>query len=140
MKRVFAICVLLFVVLTVACNAQPNATSTYEVGIVNPLAGKTYLFFADIKTDTSTTQLVNNMDYLSPNVSSLLKTLTNFRTVGDTTFGEFTLNDVDYKRFIKGGLVQKDTATNKYSGMTVTFWSLMDQLEKRPGFFMRKKK
>lgn len=132
----------LFAVITfiVACNAQPNSTSTYEVGIVNPLANKTYIFFKDVKTDTSTSQLVNNMDYLSPNVSGLITPLTNFRTVGDTLIGEYTLADVDYKRFIKGGLVQKDNSTNKYSGMTVTFWSVMDQLEQRPGFFMRKKK
>lgn len=132
----------LFAVVTfiVACNAQPNSTSTYEVGIVNPLANKTYIFFKDVKTDTATSQLINNMDYLSPNVSGLITPLTNFRTVGDTLIGEYTLADVDFKRFVKGGLVQKDNSTNKYSGMTVTYWSVMDQLEQRPGFFMRKKK
>lgn len=139
MIKLFALLAMV-VLLTVACNAQPNSTSTYEVGIVNPLANKTYIFFKEVKTDTASSQLVSNMDYLSPNVSALITVLTNFRTVGDTLFGEYTLADADYKRFIKGGLVQKDNATNKYSGMTVTFWSLMDQLEKRPGFFMRKKK
>jgi len=140
MKKIFAICVLLFVVLTVACNAQPNSTSTYEVGIVNPDIDKTYIFFKEVKTDSASSQLLVNMDYLDPNVSPLITVLTNFRSVGDTTFGEFTLPDVEYKRFIKGGLVQKDNTTLKYSGMTVTYWFVMDQLEKRPGFFMREKK
>lgn len=136
----YLLTILAIVFMIVACNAQPNSTSTYEVGIVNPLANKTYIFFKEVKTDSATSQLVNNMDYLVPNVSSLITPLTNFRTVGDTLIGEYTLADAEYERFIKGGLVQKDNATNKYSGMTVTFWSVMDQLEKRPGFFMRKKK
>ena len=139
MKKLLTLfAVILFVV---ACNAQPNATSTYEVGIVNPVVGKTYVFFKDVKTDTTTSLLQNNMDYLTPvNASSLIQTLTNFKTVGDTLFGEFTLLDAIEKRFIKGGLIQKDNGTNKYSGMTVTYWMPLDRLEQRPGFFMRKKK
>lgn len=125
----------------VACNAQPNSTSTYEVGIVNPVIAKTYVFFKEVKTDTSTSRLQNNMDYLAPdNVSGLIQTLSNFHTSGDTIIGEFTLPDAVEKRYIKGGLIQKDNLSLKYSGMTITFWMPLDQLEQRPGFFMRKKK
>lgn len=140
MKNIFITSILLFVVLTVACNAQPNSTSTYEVGIVNPLANKTYIFFKEVKTDSATSLLVNNMDYLSPNVSGLITPLTNFRTIGDTLFGEFAFPDAVQKRFLKCGLVQTDNVSTKYSGMTVTYWFTLDQLEQRPGFFVRKKK
>lgn len=139
MKKILTF--LAVIAFVVACNAQPNATSTYEVGIVDPVIGKTYVFFKEVKTDTSTSRLLNNMDYLTPdNVSGLIQTLSNFHSSGDTTIGEFTLPDAVEKRYIKGGLIQRDNGTNKYSGMTVTFWMPLDQLEKRPGFFMRKKK
>lgn len=139
MKKILTL--LAVIAFVVACNAQPNSSSTYEVGIVNPVIGKTYVFFKEVKTDTSTSRLLNNMDYLTPdNVSGLIQTLSNFHSSGDTTIGEFTLPDAVEKRYIKGGLIQRDNGTNKYSGMTVTFWMSLDQLEKRPGFFMRKKK
>jgi len=140
MRKYIFFIIVLVLGITFVGSCQPNSTSTYEVGIVNPLQNKTYNYFADIKTDSLSSQLVNNMDYLSPNVSSLIKTLTNFRTVGDTLFGEFTVADVTAKRYIKSGLVQKDNITNKYSGMTVTYWSVMDVIESPPGFFVRKKK
>lgn len=138
MKKILVL-LTMAVLLTVACNAQPNSTSTYEVGIVNPVAGKTYVFFKEVKTDSASSQLVNNMDYLNPNVSSLITPLTNFRTVGDTLLGDFTVPDAVEKRYIKGGLIQRDNGSLKYSGMTVTYWMQLDQLEQRPGFFMRKK-
>lgn len=141
MKKVFLLAMLLVIGITFIGSCQPNSTSTYDVGIVNPLANKTYTLFKDIKTDTTVNvRLLNNMDYLSPdNVSSLIQPLTNFRTVADTLFGEFTIPDATAKRWIQFGLVQRDNIRNKYSGMTVTFWSSMDQLEQRPGFFIRKR-
>ena len=141
MRKIILFTLLLIAEVSFYGSCQPNSTSTYEVGMVNPQAGKTYIFFKEVKTDTVTSQLKFNMDYLTPvNVSSLIQTLTNFRTVADTMFGEFTIVDAVEKRFIKCGLVQKDDDTNKYSGMTVTFWDPLDRLEQRPGFFIRKKK
>lgn len=133
------IAIFITIALTISCNAQPNSTSNYEVGIINPEQNKTYIFFKEVKTDSLTSQLVANMDYLNPNVTGLITPLTNFRTIGDTLFGDFSLADVDYQRFIKAGLVKRNNTTNKYSGMTVTFWAVMDMLEPRPGFFIRKK-
>ena len=139
MKKLLTLfAVILFVV---ACNAQPNTYTTYEAGIVNPVEGKTYLFFKEIKTDTTlTASLKDSMDYLDPNVSGLIQPLTNYRTVGDTLFGRYSVKDVEEKRFVKGGLVQVDNNSTKYSSMTVTYWMPLDSLEKRPGFFMRKVK
>lgn len=128
------------VIIAIACNGQTNSVSNYEVGIINPVQGKTYIYFKEIKTDTnSVSQLQENMDYLSPNVSSLIQTLTNFRTIGDTLFGDFSVNDTDFKRFLKSGLVQKDNVNGKYSAMATTYWEAMEQLETKPAFFVRKK-
>jgi len=80
------------------------------------------------------------MDYLNPNVSSYITTLTNFTTVGDTLFGEFQIPDLEQLQFIKGALVQVNDITTKYSAMTVTYWVESDMVEPRAGFFMRKVK
>ena len=139
MKKFLLLALLLVISITFIGSCQPNTTSKYEVGIVDPQANTDYIFFADVKTDSSSSRLVNNMDYLTPdNVSGLIQTLSNFRTTGDTLIGSFTLPDTEVKRYIKGGLISKDKSNNKYSGMTVTFWYVLDQLQKRPGFFMRK--
>lgn len=139
MKKVILFALLLVISITFVGSCQPNTSSVYEVGIVNPLAGKSYIYFTDVKIDSLSSVLVSNMDYLSPNVSGNIRTLSNFRTVGDTLFGDFTIADVAFQRFIKHGLVQKDNVTGKYSGMTVTFWGKLDVLEKNPAFFIRKK-
>ncbi len=86
--------------------AQPNTKTTIEFGIVNPQPDKTYKVFAELKTDTSSSRLYEDMDYLNPNVSDLMIQLTNFRTVGDTLIGEFTFNDKPFKQYLKAGLIQ----------------------------------
>lgn len=139
MKFIMFIFSIIVLISMIAC-AQPNTTTTYQVGIVNPLADRTYLYFNEIKTDTSLSRLTESMDYLSPNVSDLIKPLNNFSVVGDTLFGEFTIADSEIKRFIKHGLVSKNNNTIKYSAMSTTYWSLMDMLEAKPTFFVRKKK
>jgi len=138
--RTFLI-VALVAFLAVAMQCQPNTQTTVEVGIVNPQPNKTYIFFSDIQLDsTITSALVDGMDYLNPNVSSYITTLTNFTTVGDTLFGEFQIPDLEQLQFIKGALVQVNDITTKYSAMTVTYWVESDMVEPRAGFFMRKVK
>lgn len=120
--------------------AQPNTKTTIEFGIVNPQPDKTYKVFAELKTDTTSSRLFEDMDYLNPNVSDLMIQLTNFRTVGDTLIGEFTFNDKPVKQYLKAGLIQVNISNLKYSGMTVTGWTELDVLEQKPGgFFIRRK-
>lgn len=125
----------------IACNGQPNTKTTIEVGIVNPQPQKTYLFFADIKADSASSVLVDGMDYLNPNVSSLIRQLQNRHTVADTLFGELEIDDQTYKQFIKPGLVQVNNITQKYSAMRTHFWIDTDSIEPmQAGFFVRKKR
>lgn len=121
--------------------AQPNTKTTIEFGIVNPQPDKNYRVFAELKTDTSSSRLFEDMDYLDPNVSDLMIQLTNFRSIGDTLIGEFTFNDKPFKQYLKAGLIQVNNTNLKYSGMTVTGWFELDMIEPKPGgFFLRKKK
>jgi hypothetical protein len=140
MKKVILV-LSMFVLLAMNCNGQPNTSTTIEVGIVNPQPAKHYEVFLEIKDDTLTSsQLVDGMDYLDPDVSGLIVTLENVRTVGDTLFGEITYQDLTFIRFIKGGLVQVDNATQKYSSMITTFWTWLDAVEpNNAGFFIRRK-
>jgi hypothetical protein len=138
MKALVILLIIFFALSTIHC--QPNTKTTIEVGIVNPVAGKTYIFFAEIKPDTITSQLTDGMDYLNPNVSNLIKTLTNIHTVADTIFGEIQTNDQTYRQFIKAGLVQVDDSSLKYSAMKTTYWVELDMIEpNQAGFFIRKK-
>lgn len=130
----------LILLSTVGC-AQPNTKTTIEFGIVNPQPGKIYCVFAEVKTDTSVSRLVENMDYLSPDVSDLKIVLKNFRIVGDTLFGEYSFNDATVKQYLKAGLIQVDSTNLKYSAMVVSGWVELDKIEPKPGgFFIRKKK
>lgn len=130
-----------FVILAaLQCNGQPNTSTTLEVGVVNPQPGKHYLTFIEIKNDSSSTQLQDGMDYLAPDVSSLLTALNNIHTSADTLFGEITFQDLDHPRYLKGGSVQVDNVSLKYSGMKVLGWIGLDQIEAyQAGFFIRKK-
>lgn len=139
MKKSILLLFVLSMLMIGSCTAQPSGTTTYEVGIIQPTTNTTYLFFVDIQPSTTTSRLTENMDYLSPDVSDLMTTLHNYKTIGDTLFGEFTLNLTTDKRFLKAGLVQKNNSTNRYSGMTVSNWLALDQLEPQPAFFIRKK-
>ncbi len=80
------------------------------------------------------------MDYLSPDVSDLIATLTNRYFIADTLFGEVEYTDLTFERFVKGGLVQVDNATNKYSAMRTSYWTYLDMTEpNNAGFFIRRK-
>lgn len=137
MKTIITACVFL---ITMACNGQPNTSTTIEVGIVIPQTGKHYEVFLEVRADSLTSQLADSMDYLDPDVSELIVTLTNIHTVADTLFGEVTYQDLTFERFVKGGLVQVDNSTNKYSAMRTTFWTWLDMTEpNNAGFFIRRK-
>jgi hypothetical protein len=139
MKTLSIFFIMLFAVSSIHC--QPNTKTIIEVGIVNPAVGKTYIFFAEIKQDSSSSVLVNGMDYKSPDVSNLIRTLTNIHTVADTMFGEIQINDQTYKQYMKPGLVQFNPITQKYSAMKTAFWVATDTIEPmQAGFFVRKKK
>ena len=124
----------------VECNGQPNTSTIIEVGIVNPQVNKHYEVFLEVKADSLTSQLVDDMDYLNPDVSGLIVTLENIHTVADTLFGEVEYQDLTYERFVKGGLVQVDNFSNKYSAMRTSYWTYLDMVEpNNAGFFIRRK-
>jgi len=124
----------------VMCNGQPNTSTIVEFGIIEPQAGKHYLTFAEIKNDSLSSQLLEGMDYLNPDVSSLQLSLQNQHMSGDTLFGETTIQDLDHYQYIKAGLVQVDDVSQKYSAMKVTGWLQTDMIEpNQAGFFIRRK-
>ncbi|BDQ03492.1 hypothetical protein [Ignavibacterium sp.] len=136
----YLIIALIISLYTTGC-AQPNTKTTIEFGITNPQPGKIYKIFAEVKSDTSTSRLVNDMDYLSPDVSDLEIQLKNFRTVGDTLFGEYSFNDTTVKQYLKAGCIQVNISNLKYSAMITTSWAALDMIEPKPGgFFIRRKK
>lgn len=128
------------IILAIACKAQPNTSTTIEVGIVNPLQDKTYKVFMETSTAQGTSRLQDGMDYLDPNVNDLSVTLKNYHTVGDTLFGEIYFQDQTVIRYVKAGLVQVNNLNQKYSAMRVTNWVELDTIEPNAaGFFIRKK-
>jgi hypothetical protein len=129
------------IILNTGGCAQPNTKTKIEFGIVNPQPDKIYKVFVEIRTDTLSSRLHPDMDYLDPDVSDLMITLTNYVVVGDTLFGEYQFADKEYAQYLKAGLVQVNATNLKYSAMVVTEWVDLDRIEPKPaGFFIRKKK
>ena len=140
MQKILLIVSIMLLALT-AVQCQPNTKTTFELGIVNPSISKNYTLFGEIKTDTTTSRLIDGMDYLSPNVSDLIITLTNQRMLGDTLIGEYSIPDLTNKKFFKGGIIQADKISLKYSALTTSYWFGIDTIEPKPaGFFVRRKK
>jgi len=140
MQKILLIVSIMLLALT-AVQCQPNTKTTIEVGIVNPQPDKTYKVFLQVKSDSLNSRLIDGMDYLSPNVSDLIITLTNQRMLGDTLIGEYSIPDLTAQRFVKGGLVQVNNSNQKYSAMKVSYWTTLDTIEPNAaGFFLRKKK
>jgi len=138
MKKIFI--TLIIIGLAVMCNGQPNTSTIIDVGIVNPQPDKTYLVFAELKPDSLSARLVDGMDYLVPNVSDLMLTISSWTLIGDTLFGEIIYNDLTYLRFVKGGLVQVNDFNNKYSAMAVSYWNELDMVEPNAaGFIFRRR-
>ena len=118
--------------------AQP--VPTIKAKFQKPLAGRTYLVFADVRTTNTTTSLIEDMDYKNPNVSSLIVPLTNVTTSGDTTFGEFTIPVSSTIRYIKPGVVAVNSTTGKYSPMRTGAWLTVSPGETKPSFIIMQEK
>jgi len=128
------------VLFAINCNGQPNTSTTLEVGIVNPQPEKSYLVFIEVDTDTLNPRLIDNMDYLAPNVSDLMVNITGWVMDGDTLFGELNYQDLTYIRYANGGLVQVNDNNTKYSAMAVAYWTDLDMVEPNAaGFIFRRK-
>lgn len=138
MKQILLV-LLAFLIATFTVYCQPNTTSTIKAGIVNPIPGKTYHLFMQVENDTLNNRLIDNMDYLNPDVSDLKLTGLTWTQVGDTLFTTIEVPDGSQSKWAKGGLVKEDNITHKYSGMVVSFWETIDVLESRPeGFIWRR--
>lgn len=96
------------------------AQSRVESGIQdNPI--RTYKVYAEIKTDTSTSVLKEDLDVLKTNVESYLVNLQNQTTSGDTLFGEFDV-PVETVAYVKVGVVAISSTGKKPSLMRVSKW------------------
>jgi len=107
---------------------------TIQAKFQKPLAGRTLLVFAEVKTTNTSSVLVEDMDYKNPNVSNLIVTLTNVTVSGDTTIGYFTIPNSTTVRYIKPGVVNLNTTTGKYSPMRTGAWLTVNPGETKPLF------
>lgn len=127
---------IIFLLTSLIMLAQP--VPTIKAKFQKPLAGRTYLVFAEVKTTNTSSQLVEDMDYKNPNVSSLIVPLTNVTTSGDTTFGYFTIPASSTIRYIKPGVVAVNSTTGKYSPMRTGAWLTVNPGEAKPLFIEMK--
>ena len=134
--------IVFFILVTVVCNGQPNTSTIIQIGIVDMQLGKDYRVFTEINEDSTLSRLIDGMDYLNPDVSDLDITdqLTNPYIIADTTFWDYEYSDIIVPRYAKGGLVQVDLETLKYSSMTASYWIVTDSIEPNAaGFIFRRK-
>lgn len=129
---------IIFLLVSITVLAQP--LPTIKAKSQKPLAGRTYLVFAEVKTTNTSSQLVEDMDYKNPNVTSLQVVLTNVTTSGDTTFGEFTIPASTSVRYIKPGVVAVNSTTGKYSPMRTGAWLTVNPGETKPTFVIFQEK
>ena len=109
---------------------QPYAQTTILNGVVdNPL--RTYNVYAEVKTDTSTSVLKEDLDILKTNLDQYLVTLENQVTSGDTLTGEFGV-DVETIAYIKVGVVALSPSGKKPSLMKTTWWKKISAREPKP--------
>lgn len=129
---------IIFFLFSVIVSAQvvPSIKAKFQ----KPLAGRTYLVFAEVKTTNTSSVLVEDMDYKNPNVSNLIVALTNVTTSGDTTFGEFTIPASSTVRYIKPGVVAVNSTTGKYSPMRTGAWLTVNPGEAKPSFIIMNEK
>ena len=140
--KIILITMMLITIIAVVCQGQPNTNTTVQIGIVNMQLTKDYRIFTEIKEDSTASRLVDGMDYLDPDVSDLDITdqLINPYVIADTTFWDYEYPDVTFARYAKGGLVQVDLVTLKYSSLTASDWVVTDSIEPNSaGFIFRKK-
>lgn len=106
------------------------AQSRVQTGVQdNPI--RTYNIYAEVKADTSSSVLKENLLIDKTDVSSYLVTLQNQTTSGDTLFGEFDAAVEDFA-FIKVGVVAISTKGKKPSPMKVSKWLKISGREPKP--------
>lgn len=105
MKKILILTALFLLALVVNCNGQPR--SDYEI-YSSPVAGATkYHFFLE-KQSVNPYSLVQNMDYLNPDVTGL--------KVGEASTPIFTVSLTNDGSGYRVGVVAENTA-GYYSGM-----------------------
>lgn len=125
MKTIVAVLILI-IFWTIISFAQ----SRVQTGIQdNPI--RTYNVYAEVKLDTSTSVLKEDLDILKTNVSQYLVTLENQTTSGDTLTGDFpvAVEDVAY---VKVGVVALSSKGKKPSFMKVSKWLKVSGREPKP--------
>ena len=117
--------------------AQP--LPTIKTKIQKPLAGVTYIVYADVKPTNTSSVLVEDLNIEITDVTSYIKTLTNVIVSGDTTFGEFTIPTSANIQYVKCGVVA--TSLNKKpSLMKVSTWLAISPRETKPTFLIIEEK
>lgn len=118
-------------ILTIVFCSLLYPQSRIESGVRdNPI--RNYQVYAEVKTDTSTSVLVEDLDILKTNISQYLVNLENQITIGDTLFGEFDVA-VDSVAYIKVGAVVISSRGKKPSLMKATkWWKKISSREPKP--------
>ena len=129
--------IIIFFLVSLAMLAQPLPTITTK--IQKPLAGVTYIVYADIKPTNTGSVLVEDLNIEITDVSSYIKTLTNVTISGDTTFGEFTIPTSANIQYVKCGVVATSLG-KKPSLMKVSTWLAVSSREAKPTFILIEEK
>jgi len=129
--------IIIFFLVSLVVLAQP--LPTIKTKIQKPLAGVTYIVYADIKPTNISSILVEDLNIEITDVTSYIKTLTNVIVSGDTTFGEFTIPTSANIQYVKCGVVA--TSLNKKpSLMKVSTWLAVSPREAKPTFLIIEEK
>lgn len=129
--------IIIFFVLSVMVLAQP--LPSIKTKIQKPAAGVTYVIYVDVKPTNTTSALVEDLDPLTANLTSYVKTLTNVTVSGDTTFGEFTIPVSANPQYVKVG-VSATSPNKKPSLLKVSNWLAINPRETKPSFIIIKEK
>lgn len=126
---VFIAATLFLSLFTGSCEAQPR--NDYEITFT-PVPGATsYDVFLEEKTTNTGFTLLDDMDYLSPNVTTL--------RVGTITTTSFTINLPNDGKYVVAGVVSKDAA-GFYSPMGVSAVTRKGVAPSKPGGVIFRKK
>jgi hypothetical protein len=127
MKKILLFAVIMLLMFIVNCNGQPK--SDYEI-YSSPVTGAAkYHFFLE-KKSAAAYKLVQGMDYLNPNVSTL--------KVGEATTPVFTINLNNDGSEYTVGIVAENSA-GYYSGMGVAIGTVGTVPSVPAGIGLRKK-
>jgi len=131
MKNLLLLNILLVIFFVLACSPEtpPQPKSDYEI-YSNPITSATkYHFFLEKKSATAY-KLIQGMDYLSPNVTTL--------KVGEATTPAFTINLSNDGSEYTVGIVAENSA-GFYSGMGVAIGTVGVVPSAPGGIGLRKK-